>query len=226
MVKNREFQADDKMISLIANDYKFLQVLSRFGIPLGFSDKSIKDVCKDAGVDCQTFLSVVNFLGNDKKCLPDINHLSLQALLHYLKQSHIYFLDFYLPSIRRKLLDGMILKDSDVSFLIIKLFDEYVEIVRAHMEEEETDLFEYVESLIDNKTLKRKDIPVYSQHHSDVSVKLRELKNIILKYCPQDSNANLLNAALYDIYRCEEELESHCKIEDLMLLPAINNCNH
>lgn len=226
MVKNREFQADDKMISLIANDYKFLQVLSRFGIPLGFSDKSIKDVCKDAGVDCQTFLSVVNFLGNDKKCLPDINHLSLQALLHYLKQSHIYFLDFYLPSIRRKLLDGMILKDSDVSFLIIKLFDEYVEIVKAHMEEEETDLFEYVESLIDNKSFKRKDIPIYSQHHSDVSVKLRELKNIILKYCPQDSNANLLNAALYDIYRCEEELESHCKIEDLMLLPAINNCNH
>lgn len=226
MVKNREFQADDKMISLIANDYKFLQVLSRFGIPLGFSDKSIKDVCKDAGVDCQTFLSVVNFLGNDKKSLSDINHLSLQALLHYLKQSHIYFLDFYLPSIRRKLLDGMILKDSDVSFLIIKLFDEYVEIVKAHMEEEETDLFEYVESLIDNRSLKRKDIPVYSQHHSDVSVKLRELKNIILKYCPQDSNANLLNAALYDIYRCEEELESHCKIEDLMLLPAINNCNH
>lgn len=221
MIKIREYNPDDKMISLISNDYKLLQVLSRFGIPLGFSDKTIQEVCRDEGVDCNTFLTIVNFLNGSKESEITVNSLSLKSLLHYLKQSHIYFLDFYLPSIRRKLLDGITLKDSDVSFLIIKLFDEYVDGVREHMEEEERHLFKQVETLIDNQTTSDKDFPVYSRHHEEVGSKLRELKNIIIKYCPPDSRANLLNAALYDIYRCEEELEGHCRVEDELLLPAM-----
>ena len=221
MITNKKYIPEDKMISLISDDYHLLQVLSRFGIPLGFSDKTISQVCRDNGVDCNTFLTIVNFLNDTNYESPDIECLSLKSLLHYLKQSHIYFLDFNLPLIRRKLLDGIILKDSDVSFLIIKLFDEYVDGVRAHMEDEEKHLFQQVESIINNCIINKKDFLVYSQHHEEVGSKLRELKNIIIKYCPPDSSANLLNAALYDIYRCEEELESHCKVEDFLLLPAM-----
>lgn len=221
MIKVREYNADAKMISLISNDYRLLQVLSRFGIQLGFGDKTVEEVCHDAGVDCNTFLTIVNFLNREDPENPDISGLSLPSLLHYLKQSHIYFLDFYLPSIRRKLLDGIKLNDSDVSFLIIKLFDEYVEGVREHMEEEERHLFKQVEALIEGQALTEKEIPAYSHHHEEVGSKLRELKNIIIRFCPTNSNANLLNAALYDIYRCEEELEGHCKIEDMLLLPAM-----
>lgn len=225
MVKKREYLPEDKMISLIANDYRLLQVLSRFGIPLGFNDKTIKEVCTDCEVDCNTFLTVVNFLNDNDISVYDIKRLSLKSLLHYLKQSHAYFLDFCLPSIRRKLLDGIILKESDVSFLIIKLFDEYVEGVKKHMEEEELHLFKRVEGLIDGKNVVDEKFPTYSHYHDEVSSKLRELKNIIIKYCPIDSSANLLNAALYDIYRCEEELGSHCRIEDMLLLPALESKN-
>lgn len=221
MVKINEYKAEDKMISLISNDYRLLQVLSRFGISLGFSDKTIREACENEGVDCDTFLTVVNFLNGKNQTSYDIQRLSLISLLHYLKQSHIYFLDFYLPSIRRKLLDGITLKDSDVSFLIIKLFDEYVDGIKEHMDEEEQHLFKQVESLISVGLLSDEEYTVYSRHHEEVGSKLRELKNIIIKYCPPTSRANLLNAALYDIYRCEEELESHCKIEDMLLLPAI-----
>ena len=223
MVKIRQYSQSDKMISLISNDYRLLQVLSRFGISLGFGDKTIKEVCEMEGVDSQTFLAVINFLsGNNPSNEITKENLSLQSLLHYLKQSHTYFLDFYLPSIRRKLLDAITLKDSDVSFLIVKLFDEYVEGIREHMEEEELHLFKDVEAIINYKNLPGADFPVYSRHHEEVGSKLRELKNIIIKYCPQDSSANLLNAVLYDIYRCEEELEGHCKVEDMLLLPAIS----
>ena len=218
----KEYSGEDKMISLISNDYRLLQVLSRFGIPLGFSDKTIREVCEAEGVDCDTFLTVVNFISQAGSYQPEIDKLSLQSLLHFLKQSHRYFLDFYLPSIRRKLLNGITLRDSDVSFLIIKLFDEYVDGVREHMEEEEKHLFKVVEGLIAKNQVPKEEIPVYSHHHEDVGQKLKELKNIILKFCPADSSAPLLNKALYDIYRCEEELGSHCKIEDNLLLPAID----
>ena len=221
MVNISEYNAEDKMISLISDDYRMLQVLSRFGIALGFSDLTIREVCDKEGVDCDTFLTIVNFLNGSEASLSQVSTLKLPSLLHYLKQSHIYFLDFYLPSIRRKLLDAITLKDSDVSFLILKLFDEYVAGVKEHMEEEELHLFKQVESLINHDFIPDEEFPVYSRHHEEVGAKLRELKNIIIKYCPSDSKVNLLNAALYDIYRCEEELESHCKIEDMLLLPAM-----
>ena len=197
------------MISLIANDYRIIQVLSRFGIPLGFSDKSIREVCDDCGVDCNTFLALVNFMNSPSDSRPPVANLSLESLLLYLKRSHVYFLKFYLPQIRRKLLDGINLKDSDVSFLIIKLFDEYVEGVKQHMEEEERQLFRQVEETITGSGNSVEDFPVYSKHHEEVGSKLRELKNIIIKYCPSDAKINLLNDALYDIYRCEEELYRH-----------------
>ena len=42
-----------------------------------------------------------------------------------------------------------------------------------------------------------------------------------IKYCPAKANENLLNAALFDIYACEAGLESHCKVEDYIFVPAI-----
>lgn len=221
MANSRVYTPEDKMITLIANDYRQLEVLSRFGIPLGFNDKTIREVCQNEGVDCDTFLTIVNFLNTGDS--PDVSKLSLKSLLHYLQQSHIYFLDFCLPSIRRKLLDGITLRESDVSFLIVKLFDEYVESIRQHMEEEEHHLFKDVEALINQKSPGKEEFPVYSRHHEEVGSKLREVKNIIIKYCPRDTSANLLNAALFDIYRCEEELNSHCKIEDMLLLPTLQS---
>lgn len=61
----------------------------------------------------------------------------------------------------------------------------------------------------------------FSKHHDQVGERLTELKNIIIKYCPAKANTNVLNAALFDIYACEEGLESHCKVEDYLFVPAI-----
>ena len=218
------YNPQDKMLSLIADDYRLIQVLSRFGIPMGFGDNSVEDVCRLNHVDHKTFLAVVNFMVNDdEESDVDTTQLKVESLLHYLKQSHVYFLEFCLPSIRRKLLDAIHLNDSDVSFLIIKLFDEYVSEVRAHMEDEETQLFKHINSLLEGEYDENHKLETYSSHHENVGSKLKELKNIIIRYCPQTSKTNLLNAALYDIYRCEEELRSHSDVEDYLLMPALTS---
>lgn len=218
------YAPEDKMISLISDDYRLIQVLSRFGIPLGFGDMTVSEVCQSQGVDCNTFLSVVNFIIEEQNNTTDfIENVRIESLLHYLHQSHLYFLEFLLPSIRRKLLAAIQFNDYDVSFLILKLFDEYTDEIKAHMEEEENQLFKYIALLINNETKEKQNFATYSEHHDKVASKLTELKKIILKYCPSDSRTNLLNDALYDIYRCEEELLSHCRIEDHILVPAIQN---
>ena len=89
------------------------------------------------------------------------------------------------------------------------------------MDYEEKTVFKYVDALLENNAPKNYQISTFSKHHDQVGEKLTELKNIIIKYCPAKANTNLLNAALFDIYACEEGLESHCKVEDYIFVPAI-----
>ena len=58
------YEADDKMISLIRDNYDLLQMLGSFGISLGFGDKTVKETCDDNNVDTYTFLAVVNYTIN------------------------------------------------------------------------------------------------------------------------------------------------------------------
>jgi regulator of cell morphogenesis and NO signaling len=210
------------MADLISDNYTLLQVMSRFGLSLGFGDKTVKEVCEMNRVDCRTFLAVVNFVEEGFSRMDDTENLSVPSLIDYLRQAHGYFLDFALPTIRRKLIESIdCSKDDEVAFLILRFFDEYVHEVKRHMEYEEKTVFKYVDDLLHNCHAKNYQIKVFSKHHNSISEKLTELKNIIIKYCPPKANKNLLNIALFDIYSCEEELESHCKIEDCLFVPAI-----
>ena len=93
--------------------------------------------------------------------------------------------------------------------------------VRKHMEYENKTVFTYVDALLQGKVLKNFQISTFSQHHDQVGERLTELKNIIIKYCPSTASNYLLHTALFDIYACEEELESHSQVEDLLFVPAI-----
>lgn len=222
MDRLQKYKPSDKMIDLISDNYSLLLVLSRFGLSLGFGDKTVKEVCEMNGVDCRTFLVVVNFMAEGFSRMDgETDELSIPTLVDYLRQAHIYFLDFCLPAIRRKLLEAIDCSENDVSFLILKFFDEYMREVRKHMEYEEKTVFKYVDALLQNNAPKNYQISTFSKHHDQVGEKLTELKNIIIKYCPAKANTNLLNAALFDIYACEERLESHCKVEDYIFVPAI-----
>ena len=53
------------MSDLIHDDYRLLQVISRFGVSLGFGDQSVAAACKGSGVDATTFLAVVNFIQSE-----------------------------------------------------------------------------------------------------------------------------------------------------------------
>ena len=49
-----------KMADVIHTNYFALSVLNRFGIELGFGDKSVEEVCKQNNVDLDFFLDIVN----------------------------------------------------------------------------------------------------------------------------------------------------------------------
>ena len=215
------YEASDKMISLIRDNYNLLQSLGSFGISLGFGDKTVKQVCDDQNVDTNTFLAVVNFTINGYREMDDVSRLSVPTLLQYLKASHDYFLGFHLPFIRKELVDALDENDN-LARLILKLYDEYSRSVTLHMKYEEKTVFPYVESLLAGKPMANYAIDMYSKHHGQESSKLRELKSIIIKYFPGDClRNNQLSATLYDIYNNEEWLALHAEVEDNIFIPAI-----
>ena len=220
----QQYKAADKMSDLICNDYSLLMVLSRFGLPLGFGDKTVQEVCELHGVDCPTFLAVVNFISEGRPCLcGEDGGVSVVSLMDYLKQAHAYFLDFNLPAIRRKLIEAIDCSASnEVAFLILKFFDEYAAEVRKHMDYEDRVVFAYVEALLGKAAaLPQYQISVFARRHEQIEAKLTELKNIIIKYYPAKRDTNLLNAVLFDIYNCEADLAMHCRVEDCMFVPLV-----
>ena len=221
MKNQKMYEASDKMISLIRDNYNLLQSLGSFGISLGFGDKTVKQVCDDQNVDTNTFLAVVNFTINGYREMDDVSRLSVPTLLQYLKASHDYFIGFQLPFIRKELADALDENDN-LARLILKLYDEYSRSVTQHMKYEEKTVFPYGESLIAGKPMANYAIDMYSKHHGQESSKLRELKSIIIKYFPGDSlRNNQLSATLYDIYNNEEWLALHAEVEDKIFIPAI-----
>ena len=215
------------MAELISQDPEALQTISRFGLPLGVGEKSIDQVCHEHELDTTTFLTIINY--NYKSAAVQqipYEELSLPALMEYLKNTHAYFFEFSLPEIRQKLIESLNLAagDSQMPILIIRFFDEWVSEINIHMAHENERLFPYIQSLLRGERPIAESIDKYEHQHSfvddtHIATKLTELKNMIIKYYPAQNN--LLNSALYDIFRTEQELSTHCSIEDNILLPAV-----
>ena len=221
MKNQKMYEADDKMISLIRDNYDLLQSLGSFGINLGFGDKTVRETCEDNNVDTYTFLAVVNYTINGYGEFEADTQLDVPKLLHYLEACHAYFLEFQLPYIRRELQESLNESDS-LGRLILKFYDEYAHEIRRHMKYEQKTLFPYVQSLIDGQPANDYNVDTFSKHHSATDKKLRELKLLIIKYLPQDGlHNNQLTATLHDIYENEVWLRQHAEVEDHIFVPAI-----
>ena len=212
------YTSTDRMRDLVRDQSTIILILGRFGIPLGFGDTSIAEVCTAHHVDEETFLQVVNYCtGRDYH----YERISLTALIEYLRQAHEYYLEFNLPQIRRKLIEALDCSGTnDIALLIIKFYDEYVREVRKHMENENKTVFAYVQQLQQGYLKREYSIATFQGKHTPMADKLKELKEVIIQYYPEKNNF-LLNEVLLNIMLCEEDLTQHCDVEDHIFVPAV-----
>ena len=166
MKNQKMYEADDKMISLIRDNYDLLQSLGSFGISLGFGDKTVQETCEDNNVDTYTFLAVVNFTANGYGEFDADEKISVPTLLHYLEACHAYFLDFQLPYIRRELTESLNENDS-LARLILRFYDEYAREIRLHMK--------YEQKLRELKLLIIKYLPQDGLHNNQLTATLHDI---------------------------------------------------
>lgn len=231
-----QIQSTMKMAEVIHENYHLLQIISRFGINLGFGDKSVKQVCKEYSIDVDFFLEIVNSYHN-KNYFPKkhLQGFSLKLIIEYLHKSHDYYLNTKIPQIARLLnqLAGFAPAITDESLqLIDKFFEEYKNELSDHIQREEEKVYPYVFSVEEafitkNPTeeivnlIRKYSIEDFENEHDNVEDKLFDLKNIIIKYLPLPVDSNLSHAILFELFRLEADLRDHARIEDKVLVPKV-----
>ena len=171
MNRSKRYTHADKMRHLVKDNSALILVMGRFGIPLGFGDMSVHEVCHMHDIDEATFLEVANFV-SDNPYNPEC--VSLPSLIGYLKQAHEYFLDFNLPTLRRKLIEAIDCSGSnDIAMLILRFYDDYVAEVRKHMEHENDVVFAYVDNLSQGFLSRDYTIDSFAVKHVPISNRLK-----------------------------------------------------
>lgn len=224
MFKHHKFSESSKMIDLINENHSLLLVISRFGFSLGFGNQTVKEVCIANEIDCNTFLMVVNFLTEGTFEIDwDNEDISIVALINYLKNAHNYFHEIKFPSIRKKLIDAVNNNNQNLAYgsIFLRFFDEYVAEVKKHTEYENKVVFRYAIKLLNGETDLHYTISVFKNRHNEIDSKLSELKNILIKYYPAQSNSHLLTEVLFDIFSCEQDLTTHNQVEDYLFIPTV-----
>lgn len=206
------------MRGLLRDNNMLLMAVSRFDIPFGFGDDTVDGVCARANVDTNTFLAVCNTISG---YATDDDGLSLRALTGYLRKAHTSFLDITLPRIRHRLIEAINYSDSDdVSFQLIRFYDDYVAEVRRHMDYENDTVFAYVDGLQEGRVDDSFSIGRFSDNHSHMAARLDELKDIFIYHYSRRDNL-LLSAVLFDIVTCGRDLMTHFDVENNLFVPAV-----
>jgi regulator of cell morphogenesis and NO signaling len=229
-----------KLADVIHHDYNLVPVISRFDISLGFGDGTIKEICDQRNVNLEFFLSILNTFHDEQYFPKDyLKSFPASLIINYLRKAHSYYSDEKIPEIKsliRKLVQ-LSNKNNKTLKLISNFFDDYCNEFASHLLREETIVYPYVlklekalEGKSNNETidtgLLEYSITTYEADHEDVEEKLFDMKSLIIKYLPLESNNNkvfeeISYSLLRELFVLEKELNEHSRIEDMILVPKV-----
>lgn len=217
-----KYTPSSKMSDIIDTDYRILQLLNKFEIPLGFGEMTVENLCKKYQINTDCFLFLANLQSNKSSFnyLEAFNKLPLNSIIEFLQQSHNYFLDKRLPHLRNTLRNLTKELSPEIQTLILQFFDHYSNEVKDHMEYENNTVFPYIHSLMGFSSNDNYCIANFQEHHTDIEGKMADLSRIFTKYI-QGGDYMEKTRVLIDIHMLQEELDSHTFIEEQLLIPRI-----
>jgi len=225
------YNEDSRMSDLIHGNYLLLPVMNRFGVRLGFGDKTVGELCNESAIDLDFFLAIINTFNNhDYFPEEELRSFSAFLIVEYLKKSHHDFLKSRLPKIERLLTTLIENSGSEDLKIIQSFYKKYKTDLVSHIKDEEDNTFPYVLQLQKFQDSGTKKLPEgllnynihsFEKEHSNVDEKLFDLKNIIIKYLPPQYNDIDCNEFLFEIFEFERDLTDHARIEDNILVPKV-----
>lgn len=213
-----------KMADILSVHNNIIKLLPRFGIPLGFGDKTISEVCVDNKVSLPLFLQICNVYTQDD-FVPDIHDLiqfPIFSLVQYLHACHLELLEQIFPHIEQHLSEVVVDWSEQYKTLITNFFVDYRREVVGHFQYEEKVVFPYIHGLIDPQSDKFDyKISYLKKHHNNIEDKLSDFTNLLVKYIPVNVAQRERVDMLIDIYALADDIEKHTLIEDKIMVPYI-----
>ena len=212
-----------KMADVVAANHTLILAMPRFGISLGFGERSVQEICEQYGLPVDFVLLIFNVYTFDDY-LPDgddLERTDFSPLVPYLEASHRYYLQERLPHIERHLLHVAGSAGERYGRVLKSFFEDYRKEVVEHFESEEREVFPYLQRLRRGEQVERPVSEHFADNHSDLVDKLGDLTQILYKYIPGDNFAEELNELVFAIMQLSADLEKHAVIEEKILLPYI-----
>jgi regulator of cell morphogenesis and NO signaling len=174
------------------------------------------------------------FLDHDIAKTLKIQSVPVDAVVDYLLATHRYYIERMIPEVENRI--NSLVQHNDIDqqrFILVKnFFQEYKDELYTHVNHEEQTIYPYVVEVskahkvgvVSNELRKKMlDYPIdsYAEEHSDIESKLFDLKNILIKYLPESRDSYLRNQVLNALFKLENDLNDHSRIENMVLVPRI-----
>jgi regulator of cell morphogenesis and NO signaling len=220
---------DLRMADIVHINQRLLLVIERFGISLGFGDKSIAEVCSKQQLNTSFVLLVLNVFNDHSFAVSELLAKEyIPGLIDYLKNGHKYFLLDKLPYIS-ELIDKFIERtDNPDTRLLHAFFKEYMDEVIEHMNLEERTVFPYILALFGKLSGQEADeellhyrIDNFIDNHSNIEEKLDDLKQLLIKHFPPTKDRFYRNQILLELFDLEYDLNDHNGLEERVLAPIV-----
>lgn len=223
-LKKNSVEPQMKMADIMEENPYIMLMMQHFEIDFCVHDLSVADVCRQYGVSEALFVMVANlYNGVRPKTRVDFSHADVRQIIRFLKNSHNYYRSDKYPQIStyiRQLQENHPEKELQ---LLEKFFNEYFAEVIEHLDYEDNVAFPYFITLLNeggaNGNRARYSSKEYSEHHTDIELKLTDLKNLLLKHICVSGNLNLRRKLLFALFELEFDLYIHSLIEDTILIP-------
>ena len=222
--KKTPYSKDAKFAELLTEDRRLLQLLPRFGLALGFGERSVEQVCQTNHVNTDLFLMICEIYSDSsfKPEKEELRQIDLGDLLSYLKTSHRYYLDERFPHIEEHLQHIIDACGQKFGPMLSHFYDEYKQEVMRHIQYyEEEVVFPYIEALINGRRNDSYKIDEFEHNHTNIQDVLDDMMNILLKYLPCDILPKERIEISLDIMELSDDLNRHSLIEDRILIPYV-----
>ena len=215
------YNMTDNLSALVTAQPELLLTLSHFGIPMGFGDKTIAQVCDEHGVDPHFFLLICQVYSNDnyQPSPSEIKSTPMEGLVPYLLRSHDYYLNRRLPHIGEHLNKIASMLPPRAGKAIKGFFNAYLDEVHEHFEREEKTVYPHISRLLNRDSGDNFMIKSYLDTHDNLEDKLSDLVQIIFKYLPAGDDDSI--DMVFDILQLSHDLRKHSLIEEKILGPYV-----
>lgn len=214
-----------KVAGQIDANPRLLLMLQHFKVDFRVRDLTVSQLCKEYCISETLFVDIANlYNGFGAKKNHKYTKNDLLQVIDFLKNSHHYYRFEMYPQIKSYILKLQENHPEKELKLLEKFFNEYFTEVREHLDYEDNVAFPYfiklLQNIDDGDTPQEYSSIEYSEHHTDIELKLHDLKNLLLKYVKIDNDLDLRRKLFFALYELEYDLFVHSLIEESILIPS------